>query len=364
MTAYYLHMWINRDIMPLLANERGVFIQILIGPRQCGKSSLLGVMSGRSFHTVTLDDLQARLLANSDPALFFQQHPLPVVIDEVQYAPVLFPELKRLVDALKKERLHKGLPVDIIVQVRLTGSNQILLDKNVKESLVGRASYYYLNTLSVHEIINAFPDCSIATILFKGGWPELYTNAQLNVVKYLNDYIRSYIEKDIAHSAGIHKIHEFYTVLCILAARTGQLINYSSIAKDSGVRSVTVREWISVLERSQLVFELPAFHTNLNKRLSKSGKLYFLDTGLAARLQGWAISEPLLKSSQAGHLFETLVAAEIYKFCNNTGKSYKFSLWRSNNGEEIDFLLENTKGEAIALDAKMGLHSVITHERA
>lgn len=351
-------MWIQRDIEKRLKNDRGVYAYILIGPRQCGKSTLFAILGEGKCQEVTLDDFQMRVLAESDPALFFSQFQPPLILDEIQYAPNLFPEIKQMIDRYKREKLTKNDHKEIEPLFYLTGSNQILLDKQVKETLVGRASYYHLNTLSVHEIRRAFPKISMVDILFKGGWPELYTNAHLDAVKFLNDYVRNYIEKDIVVSAGIIKKKEFHTVLGMLAARTGNLLNQSSIAKDSGVKSVTINEWISLLERSALVYLLPPFESNLNKRLTKAPKIYFLDTGLAVRLQGWMDQQPVLASPQAGALFETLVMSEIAKCIQNFGKNWKVSLWRTKDGEEVDFLIEDGKGKVLALDAKLGIHSV------
>jgi uncharacterized protein len=143
----------------------------------------------------------------------------------------------------------------------------MLMDNNVKESLAGRASYCHLNTLTVHEILKALPETSLKDILFKGGWPALYTNENLSVTGYLNDYIRSYVEKDIILSAGIQKMSEFLTVLRLCAARTAQETDYTDIQKDSGVSSVTVKEWINLLERADLIYQLKPYFNNLNKRL-------------------------------------------------------------------------------------------------
>lgn len=349
-------MWIERDISRLLLEEQGSYIQILIGPRQCGKSSLFSNISASTFYEVTLDDFQMRSLANHDPALFMAEHPLPLIIDEIQYAPNLFPELKRIIDTLKKKNIDSGPKPKTLIH--LTGSNQILLDKQAKESLVGRASYYELNTLSVKEIKQAFPDLALREILFTGGWPELYTNPRLSPVRYLNDYIRSFLEKDIVLSVGITKIHEFHTVLGMLAARTGSFLNCSSMAQDSGVRSVTVKEWVSALERTRLIYLLHPFVSNLNKRMVKSPKIYFLDTGLAIRLQGWSLPEPFMNSPEVGHVFETLVLGEIMKYIHNHGKDWKISVWRTREGEEVDFLLENGQNQHLAIDAKLGIHSV------
>jgi predicted AAA+ superfamily ATPase len=351
-------MIIERDIAKRLKENRGSYIQILIGPRQCGKSTQFALLGDGEFKEVTLDDLQARQLADRDPALFLEQYPPPIIIDEVQYAPNLFPELKRIVDQLKRKKLLESSNEEVRVIFRLTGSNQILLDDNVKETLVGRASYFYMNTLSVHEIRRAFPQIKLNQLIFNGGWPELYSNPLLNPIQYLNDYINSYIEKDIVVSANIIKKREFHIVLGMLAARTSQILNESSLAKDSGVRSVTVNEWISILERTQLVYLLPPVEANLNKRLIKSPKVYFLDTGLATRLQGWLDLMPLMQSPQAGLLFETLVLSEIVKCSMNFGKNWKIAMWRTKDGEEVDFIIENERGEILALDAKLGISGV------
>lgn len=349
-------MIINRDIIQRLQNNKGVYAHILIGPRQCGKSTLFSLIGGEKFREVTFDDFQMRTLAERDPALFLEQYSPPVIIDEIQYVPNIFPEIKRMIDQLKKDRLLQGENSEIKPIFYLTGSNQILLDTQVKETLVGRASYYHLNTLSVHEILSAFPSLNLTTIIFKGGWPELYTNSSLEPVKYLNDYVRNYIEKDIVVSAGIIKKKEFHTVLGMLASRTGNILNHSSLAQDSGVKSVTIHEWISVLERTALLYLLPPLESNLNKRLTKSPKVYFLDTGLVTRLQGWMDIQPILASPQAGALFETLVLAEIVKFISNFGRNWKIFLWRTKEGEEVDFIIDNGKGGFLALDAKLSVH--------
>ena len=331
-------------------------VQLVIGPRQCGKSTLRYYMSGVTFKEVTFDDLQLRHLANQDPALFLEQFAPPILLDEVQYVPDLFSEIKRRVDLLKRQRLKDGQP--LTTQYRMTGSNQVLMDKNIKESLAGRASYFYLKTLTVHEIQLASNAVSVLTILLKGGWPELYIDSALSPVQYLNDYIRSYIDKDIVLSAGIQKQSAFNVVLGLLAARTGMLLDYSNVAKASGVQAVTVKEWVSTLQRTSLAYCLKPYASNLNKRLTKAPKFYFLDSGLAARLQGWQNEAPLLTSPQAGALFETLVFAEIFKFIQNYAKDWQIYLWRTREHEEIDFLIITKSGKVLALDAKMSMQKV------
>ncbi|MHB1947547.1 MAG: ATP-binding protein [Gammaproteobacteria bacterium] len=361
-------MYIIRDITQLVT-QSSAWIQILLGPRQCGKSTLFASLysshtpSAAQFKEITFDDLQMRQLANQDPALFLQQFEPPLLLDEMQYVPNLFPELKKVIDQLKKARTFQSdNTIKPAVLFRLTGSNQILMDKNVKESLAGRASYYYLNTLTVHEILNALPGTTIKEILFKGGWPELYAiNNDLSVIAYLNDYIRSYVEKDIVLAAGIHKTAEFLTVLRLCAARTAQETDYTDIQKDSGVSSVTVKEWISILERADLVYQLRPYFNNLSQRQIKRPKLYFLDTGLAVRLQGWSEVLPMLNSPQIGSLFETLVIAEIVKFIRNYGKDWELFFWRTKDGrEEVDIIIKTARGEAHAFEVKYAIHGV-TH---
>lgn len=348
-------MYIKRDLSLQLAQNTAP-VQLLMGPRQCGKSTLLHYLSGPDFKELSFDDLQLRNLANRDPALFFQQFSPPVVLDEVQYVPPLFFEIKRQVDKLKRQRLKDAREFGTLY--RMTGSNQLLLDKNIKESLAGRASYFYLNTLSVHEIQQALGDFPIQNILLRGGWPELYIDQALSPFPYLNDYLRSYIEKDIVLTAGIQKQQAFGLVLGLLAARTGMLLDYANVAKDSGIQAVTVKEWVGVLQRNAFVYCLKPYASNLNKRLIKTPKLYFLDTGLAARLQGWQDVAPLMMSPQAGALFETLVFAEIIKFIQNYRKDWQLYLWRTKEGEEIDFLLVMSSGKVLAFDAKMSMQHV------
>lgn len=359
-------MYIKRDISKLLT-ESYARIQVLLGPRQCGKSTLFialysgseGNKSSLKFKEITFDDLQMRELANNDPALFLQQFEPPLLLDEVQYVPNLFPELKKKIDKIKRDNVFQAGPAKKpTVLFRLTGSNQILMDKNIKESLAGRASYYHLNTLTVHEIKQALPDITVQDILFRGGWPELYTDMNLSVTGYLNDYIRNYVEKDIILSAGIQKMSEFLTVLRLCAARTGQETDYSDIQKDSGVSSVTVKEWIGVLERADLIYQLKPYFNNINKRLIKRPKLYFLDTGLAVRLQGWSESIPLLNSPQIGSLFETLVLAEIVKFIRNYGKDWELYFARTKDGQEVDFIIKTAEQKTYVIEAKYAIHGI------
>lgn len=348
-------MWIERDLEASWSARRGLPIRIVRGTRQAGKSSLLERLgSGR--RQVTLDDVVVRELANRDPALFLEQYAPPVTIDEVQYAPPLFPELKRRVDEARRRR-RAGEAPDLDV-AWLTGSNAILLDREVRESLAGRASYATLHTLSVHELARAGVVAGTPSgVLLRGGWPELHVDPGLDAAGYLDDFLLTYVEKDVVAAAGIEKRGAFLQILRLLGARTAQIVNASELAGLAGVQVSTVLGWLDLLERMLVVRRLQPWASNLNKRLTKTGKLYFLDTGLAARLQGWRELEPLLYGPQAGPLFETLVFGEIVRAADHAGLPIDVHLWRTRDGDEIDFLVSGG-GKTLALDAKLAIQGV------
>lgn len=339
-------MWIQRDISKII-QENTDPIQIIRGPRQCGKSSLI-LHLDPEFKELSLDDPALRELAQNNPEIFLRQFDSQkLFIDEAQYAPALFPSLKRKADLFK--RSSSNHPQTIL---RLTGSNQILMDRNIKESLAGRASFFDMNTLSVAEILRA-KTSSIQDILFKGGWPELHANSHRDPKKFLDDYINSYIEKDIVLTAGIQKSHEFLKFIRLLAGRVGGLLDLSSLGRDAGVDSKTIKEWISILERMHIISLVMPFSSNLSSRLIKSPKVYFLDTGLACRLQGWTSAEPILTSPQQGGLFENLVFSEIFKLNLNYQLGWEIFHWRSREGEEIDFLIQKNPNQFIFIESKI-----------
>jgi predicted AAA+ superfamily ATPase len=339
-------MWIQRNISKIIQNNTDT-IQIIRGPRQCGKSSLI-LHLDPDFKELSLDDPALRELAQNDPELFLRQFDTQkLFIDEAQYAPALFPSLKRKADLYKRN--SQNSPQTIL---RLTGSNQILMDRNIKESLAGRASFFDMNTLSVAEILRA-KKSSIQDILFKGGWPELHANDNRDPKKFLDDYINSYVEKDIVLAAGIQKSREFLKFVRLLAGRVGGILDLSSLGRDAGVDSKTIKEWISILERMHIISLVMPFSSNLSSRLIKSPKVYFIDTGLACRLQGWTSAEPILTSPQQGSLFENLVFSEIFKLNNNYQLGWQIYHWRSREGEEIDFLIQKNPNQFIFIEAKV-----------
>jgi hypothetical protein len=353
-------MWFHRDIESTWSSGSSLPVRILMGVRQCGKTSLLTHLAPQGWSVVNLDDFQLRALANRDPAMFFHLNPLPAIIDEIQYAPALFPEIKRRVDLWRRARREdaRGESPGEMPQVWASGSNQVLLDRTVEESLAGRASYFTLHTLSAGELARSLPGFRLETAFIRGGWPELYLDPPLDPFGYLNDHVRTYVQKDIVLSAGIQKVESFTTVLGLLAARTGTLLNASSLSQECGVAASTILEWVGVLERTHVLVRLPPWHGNLSKRLLRTPKVYLLDVGLASRLQGWTEGGPLLRSPQAGPLFETLVLGEIVRTRDHGAKSWQLFYWRTKEGDEVDFLIRDARGRMLALEAKMGIHSV------
>lgn len=344
-------MLVKRDFFETLKSHSDLEAVLLWGPRQVGKTTLLIQLNLAS--VLYLDDLSMRQKAQSDPALVMDDLKLPCLIDEAQYAPNLFPEIKLRIDRARQKRLKSKSQAG--TDYYITGSNRLLLDKNVKESLAGRSHLYELHGFSVKEILTHFPEIKVKTLLLKGGFPELFTRPQLNTHRYLNDYVLSFIEKDIAVSAGIEKIGEFQTVLGLLAARSGQFLNVSAVANAAGVDQKTVQWWIDILQRNYVISLVPTFHSNLSKRITKMKKLYFYDVGLCARLQGHTDENLLWNSAHAGSLFETLVFSEIIKTKTNYLKDWKLFTWRTKEQDEIDFVLQLGE-QFIFLEAKIAIH--------
>lgn len=340
-------MWIKRDLSSFFLRNGSLPVQIVWGPRQCGKSSLLRRVSP-DWTYASLDDLMNRRTASADPALFLKQHPPPLVVDECQYAPELLSQVKLVVDDFR----HRG-PVKE-VYFRMTGSHQILLDRKIKESLGGRAHFFRLHGLSLREAQGKFN--SIEEFIFRGAWPELFVNPEISALDYLNDYIRTVMEKDVAQAAGVRELEKFQLAMGLLAARVGELVNFDGLATESGVSGPTLKSWVISLERSGLAGLLRPFHSNLNKRLVKTPKFYFLDTGLAARLQGHLDVGQMFRSPSFGHLFENLVLVEILKSRDHFRREWNLFFWRSKDGEEYDFLVISGS-KAVVIDAQVAIGS-------
>ncbi len=344
-------MWIQRDLFQFLQKHTGTTlpVKVLRGPRQVGKTSLLNHLGTHKL--VLFDDLSIRNFAQENPALFFEEFTGPLILDEATLAPQIFPELKRRIDIERMRRQKEAVPLSS--DIWITGSNQTLLQKEVRESLAGRANYFLLNTLSIHEWENSFSQpVSLRTMFMRGGWPELHASPELNPVQYLNDFIATFIEKDIVAAAGIEKRAAFSKTLQLAAARVAQLLNYSDIAKNVGVDTTTVQAWIALLEQNGIIRIVQPYYTNLNQRLIKTPKIYLEDTGLAVRLQGWSEFEPVLLSPYFGNLLENLVLAEITRFFINRGVLPQVYFVRSKEQVEIDFLIELPNQQFIAIEVK------------
>ena len=344
-------MWIKRDLLKFLQSSKTptLPIKILRGPRQVGKTSLLNHL--RTHKLILFDDLGIRTLAESNPSLFFEQFTGPLILDEATLAPQIFPEIKKRVDIARRRHQDTGEPIEI--DIWITGSNQTLLQKAVRESLAGRANYYFLNTLSLHEWNASFQEAfSLSKIFMRGGWPELHACPHLNAIHYLNDFIATFIEKDIVTAAGIEKKAAFSKALQLASGRLGQLFNASDIAKNIGVDTTTIQAWIGLFEQNGILRILSPYFTNLNQRLIKTPKIYFEDIGLAVRLQGWSEFEPILLSPYFGHLFENLALIEITRFFINRGEQPEIYFVRSKEQVEIDFLLQLSNQRFIAIEVK------------
>jgi predicted AAA+ superfamily ATPase len=346
-------VWFERQLTEAITGA-SLPARVLVGPRQSGKSALLARLYPDAVW-LSLDDLQVRSRAQGDPALLLDSVSAApgraIVLDEAAYAPNLFPEVKRRIDLARRRGEREP---DFFI----TGSSRWLLDRSVRESLAGRASYFSLHTLAVAELGSS---ASLADWLFRGGWPELHVRRELSPTRYLGDYVRTFVDKDVAATAGVERLHEFHQALALLAARTGGLFNATEIGQLTGVKGQTVAGWLELLEQNALALRLPPYHSNLNKRLVRTPKIYLLDTGLAAYLQGWQAVEPLLASPQAGPLFETLVLGELVRVRDHRGLPLVLHFWRTKEGEEIDFLISGDGRHGsrwFAIEAKFGIQRV------
>ncbi|MDR0697389.1 MAG: ATP-binding protein [Christensenellaceae bacterium] len=328
-----------------MENANNTFPVVLItGPRQVGKTTILEHNLSLNRQYITLDDPQIRSLANTDPSLFFQTYEPPILIDEIQYAPELFPYIKMIVDRKKQ----KGL-------FWLTGSQQFHLMKNITESLAGRVAILNLQGLSQCEKLQRKSETfttelkkiklqmnvkEIYEYILRGSFPALFADKNMSWKLFYDSYLKTYIERNIRSILNVSSEHDFLKFLCIIAARTGQLINYSEVSKEVRVSVNTVKSWISVLETSGLIYLLQPYSSNYISRTVKTPKLYFLDTGLCCYLSGWETVETLSNGAMSGAILETYVFSEIIKSYWHNGKSLKIYFYRDLAKREIDFLIE------------------------
>ncbi|MDD3435732.1 MAG: ATP-binding protein [Candidatus Gastranaerophilales bacterium] len=338
-------------------------VLLITGPRQVGKTTLLEMIADKKRKYVTLDDLEQRKLAKTDPAMFLQVNQPPLIIDEIQYAPELFSYIKMYVDTHKKSG-----------DFWLTGSQKFHLMKNITETLAGRVAILDLLGFSYQEKIknadnvpflptNEWIEAKRATkakalnvnevyeLIYQGSFPKLVTDKNVSRDIFYKSYIQTYIERDVKDITKIGNEIAFYNFLVAMAARTGQLINYSDIARDVDVDIKTAKVWASIIETSGLIKFLQPYYNNITKRIIKTPKMYFLDTGLCAYLTGWDSPKTLEVGAMNGAFFETYVFAEILKSYWNNGKNPNIYFYRDKDQREIDFVFE-TNGRLYPVEVK------------
>lgn len=344
-------MWYQREIEALFDVDQGPLrlhpVWMVLGPRQVGKSSLLRHLAESDRTFVDLDDLTVREAANRDPALFAQNLRLPLMIDEIQYAPELLSQVKLLADRKR-----------VAGSIWITGSQNFEIMKGVRESLAGRVAILNLFGFSIPEKrIQIETPIDFFSCISETSFPALrgVSDARVRDV-YLNGYIKTYIERDVQELLGISKRREFEIFVKLCALRTGQLINYESLASDAGVSPATAKQWLSILEDSFLIRIIPPYSSNRNKRLVKTPKLYFLDAGLAAYIAGWREPAVLANGPMSGAFFENAIFSELIRFFSNRARSFDISFWRSRDGEEIDFIVEFDQRRC-AIECKVGTPS-------
>jgi len=314
-------------------------VVLLTGPRQCGKSTLLQELFP-NYNYVTLDDLRLREQAINDPELFLAYHKKPLIIDEIQNAPNLFSYIKMEVD---RDR-SKGSYI-------LTGSQKFDLMSGVHESLAGRMAIANLTPFAIEELYKkSIPLWS--ELIIQGLFPEPSLDKNINSYKWYMRYLESLLNKDIKNNLREDKLGSYDQFVRLTGIRTSQELVFSDLAKEIGVSALTIKNWTSLLERSQLVFLLQPYHNNLGKRVVKAPKLYFIDAAIPAYLTGHRDTRAIQEGVMAGALFEKLVIAELWKYFHNRDEKPRMYFFRDNHGLESDLVIE-WKGQVIFVEIKI-----------
>ena len=355
--------YIKRSIESKLEELEKAFPVIMItGSRQVGKTTLLTVLQKEEnkINYISLDNIQIRALAIEDPELFLERYKPPLIIDEFQYAPNLLSYIKIIVDKKRQEHLENE-KIQSAGLYYLTGSQVFHTMKNISESLAGRVGILQLYPLSNREIENKKDDMFLPSYenlekrektqrvevdeiyqkILKGGFPELYSNKNVEPKDFFETYIRTYIERDIRELINVKDEIKFLKFVESIAARTGQELNINDISNSVEINNMTAQNWLSILVNTGLVYLLQPYYNNNVSRIVKIPKNYFMDTGLACFLAGYMDSQTLEKSAYNGAIFETYVVTEIIKSFANQGLDSRKYLYyyRDNNGKEIDLLI-------------------------
>lgn len=330
----------------ILQASKSFPVIMVCGQRQVGKSTMLKHLMESDRQYVSFDDTKSRELAKNDPELFFETFGYKLFIDEFQRAPSILLEIKKIVD----ERGEKGM-------FWLSGSQKFKMMKNISESLAGRVAVFDLLPLSNNELTMNIKDPFVPDIallkersnnkktikeifeaIFKGGLPDVALD-EVNRDIYYSSYMDTYIERDISALEKVGKLDDFRTFVTFMAASTAQELKYDTISKAIGVSAPTIKEWVTILERSGIIYILRPYYSSVSKRLVKTPKCYFIDTGLAAYLTSWPSAETLMKGAASGAFFETYVVSEILKGYTNTGKKIDLYYYRDVDQKEVDLLM-------------------------
>ncbi len=353
--------YIPRSLEPVLKRASQEFpVVVLTGPRQSGKTTLLRHVFGKTCDYVSLEAPEVRASAAADPRGFLDLHRPPVIFDEVQYAPELLIYVKEKVDARRGEA----------GQYFLTGSQNLLLLERVTESLAGRAAMLRLLPLSNKESReksraplpweaggerreeSALSRRELWKALLRGNYPEIVTGPARNIALWHSSYVQTYLERDVRSLRQIGDLTLFQNFLRSLAARSGQILRLAEMARELGIAVNTARAWLSVLEAAFQVVILRPYFANIGKRLVKTPKVYFTDTGTLCYLAGLRDPEHAASGPMGGAIFETAVLAEILKTYIHRGEEPQVYFWRTASGTEVDFVVES-EGKLIPIEVKL-----------
>ena len=332
---------IARKITPYIQKMLKKFPVISItGPRQSGKTTLLEEAFSE-YHYYNLERLDHRELIISDPVGFLKSVGTKVIFDEAQN----FPELFSYIQVISDERNIPG-------QYILSGSQSFLLNHQISQSLAGRVNVNHLFPFDITEL-EIIENQEINQTILNGFYPRLY-DKHISPNDFYPSYLQTYIQRDVRTLKGIENLHTFSRFLGLCAGRIGQILNLTSLANDTGISVNTAKAWLSLLEASFIIYQMQPYYKNFSKRLIKSPKLYFYDTGIACSLLKLTNPEMIYTHYLYGSLFENLVISEFIKIQSHSGRQPSVYYWRESNGMEIDCIIEMENNELLALEIKGG----------